>query len=68
MGEELELKACPRCRGDVYGARDRYGEYKECLQCGYVEYVNPVRADYPRQDVGRTARLRTKRGPKRSAA
>ena len=30
----LELKACPRCKGDMHTNRDMYGSYKECLQCG----------------------------------
>ncbi|MBF8267805.1 MAG: hypothetical protein HW388_1313 [Dehalococcoidia bacterium] len=34
------LKACPRCRGDLKINRDLYGEYKECLQCGYMEDVD----------------------------
>ena len=29
-------RACPRCRGDVQINQDVYGEYKECLQCGYM--------------------------------
>jgi Zn ribbon nucleic-acid-binding protein len=32
----LELRRCPRCRGDVRTNRDVYGEYRECLQCGYM--------------------------------
>ncbi|MCH8061313.1 MAG: hypothetical protein IH861_02290 [Chloroflexi bacterium] len=32
----LYLKACPRCKGDVVANRDMYGEYRECLQCGYM--------------------------------
>ena len=32
----LQLKACPRCRGDLNSNRDIYGEYKECLQCGLM--------------------------------
>jgi len=30
------LKACPRCRGDLYLDRDIYGTYLECVQCGYI--------------------------------
>lgn len=30
------FKACPRCHGDMHTNRDMYGEYKECLQCGYM--------------------------------
>ena len=33
----LYLKACPRCDGDVHVNRDVYGEYRQCLQCGYTE-------------------------------
>ena len=35
----LLLKACPRCRGDMHTNRDIYGEYKECLQCGFMADV-----------------------------
>jgi hypothetical protein len=28
------LKCCPRCGGDLYGNRDRYGYYIACVQCG----------------------------------
>lgn len=29
-------RACPRCHGDLQVNKDVYGEYKECLQCGYM--------------------------------
>ena len=32
----LYFKECPRCQGDVKTNKDIYGEYKECLQCGYM--------------------------------
>lgn len=32
----LKLKACPRCAGDMLANRDLYGNYAECLQCGYM--------------------------------
>ena len=32
----LKIKGCPRCQGDVYQNRDIYGDYVECLQCGYM--------------------------------
>ena len=32
----LALRDCPRCHGDVRTNRDAYGEYRECLQCGYM--------------------------------
>ena len=30
------MSSCPRCRGFLYANRDRYGNYNECLQCGYM--------------------------------
>ena len=35
----LILKACPRCRGDLYFDRDFYGQYKQCIQCGHMEDI-----------------------------
>jgi DNA-directed RNA polymerase subunit M/transcription elongation factor TFIIS len=29
------FKACPKCHGDLYIDKDAYGQYVECLQCGY---------------------------------
>lgn len=28
------LKACPKCRGDLYRYKDRHGEEISCIQCG----------------------------------
>ena len=28
------LKMCPRCKGDLYLAEDRFGQHLACLQCG----------------------------------
>ena len=40
----LMFKACPRCLdGDVYRDRDAYGEYLDCIQCGWM-------LDLPRND------------------
>ena len=30
------LGECVRCSGDLCRSRDFYGEYIQCLQCGYV--------------------------------
>ena len=27
------IKACPRCKGDLYEGSDIYGTYISCLQC-----------------------------------
>ena len=29
------LKSCPHCAGDLYDARDLFGGYLACLQCGH---------------------------------
>lgn len=36
LTETVVSKTCPRCRGYVYTNRDMYGEYEECLQCGFM--------------------------------
>ena len=28
------LKACPKCGGDLHEAKDQFGRYIACLQCG----------------------------------
>ena len=30
----MELKACPRCHGDLRVDHDIYGNFKQCIQCG----------------------------------
>ena len=37
----VEFKACPRCTGDLKLTRDMYGDYRECLQCGYTKDIIP---------------------------
>ena len=32
----IMFKACPRCQGDMHENKDMYGEYRECLMCGYM--------------------------------
>ncbi len=36
----IYFKACPRCQGDIHITGDWYGEFAECLQCGYEADVN----------------------------
>ncbi|MBI4200811.1 MAG: hypothetical protein HY531_00805 [Chloroflexi bacterium] len=31
----IYFKACPRCHGDMHLSKDQYGQYVECIQCGY---------------------------------
>lgn len=35
-----KLASCRRCRGDMHLDTDDSGEYYQCIQCGYVEYVD----------------------------
>ncbi len=30
------LKACPRCRGDLFLDSDYYGPSVSCIQCGHI--------------------------------
>ena len=65
----IMFKACPRCQGDMHQNRDMYGEYRECLMCGYMADIRkpslfsmePVPAPAPvRKTVSkRPARART---------
>ena len=50
--QKLEFKACPRCKGDLIGDRDIYGEYRQCLQCGHMEDI-PRPNDYLLASVAR---------------
>ncbi len=36
---------CPRCRGYMHANRDMYGEYVECLHCGYTRDMPRQRSD-----------------------
>ena len=38
----FELKACPRCRGDMRVSHDIHGDYKQCLQCGNSIELKPA--------------------------
>lgn len=33
------FKACPKCHGDLYVDRDRYGAYIQCFQCGMTRDI-----------------------------
>ena len=49
----LELKGCPRCRGDIQYDRDLYGVYKQCIQCGFL-----VDVDDPREQAAFAASMK----------
>ncbi len=38
----LKAKSCPRCRGDIYIDEDTYGWYEECIQCGYLRFLEKI--------------------------
>ena len=31
----MQFKACPRSEGDLVLVTDHYGDYRNCVQCGY---------------------------------
>lgn len=35
----IYFKGCPRCGGDVATARDGYGGFAFCVQCGHTVHV-----------------------------
>ena len=35
LSTKVNLKACPRCRGDLFMAADIYGYYWSCAQCSH---------------------------------
>ena len=37
-----KLKACPRCRGDVFIDRELDSWYEQCLQCGYQRELRDI--------------------------
>ena len=41
----LRLKGCPKCHGDVRVDRDQYGWYEQCIQCGFVRDLEPMKLD-----------------------
>ena len=32
----FHFKSCRKCRGDMFNSTDVYGDYKRCLQCGFM--------------------------------
>ena len=32
----MTRRSCPRCHGDLFLDWDEYGQYLQCLQCGYL--------------------------------
>jgi len=38
----LKVKGCPKCKGDMFVDRDRYGWYEQCLHCGHLRDLETV--------------------------
>lgn len=36
----IHFKSCERCKGDVAQTSDWYGEYLQCMQCGWAKDVS----------------------------
>lgn len=36
----LIRERCPRCGGNINKTGDSYGDYAECLQCGWIKETN----------------------------
>ncbi len=45
----IYFKACNRCQGDMLLERDRYGQYLQCIQCGYE--TDPLRLQQARRAI-----------------
>ncbi len=45
-----KLKSCPRCRGDIFIAKDLDGWFEQCLQCSYRRELKGI-AEYKRFPV-----------------
>ena len=63
MAHMVDSRVCPRCQGFVHANQDAYGEYRECLQCGYMVDVvrsrdrtqpGPPRVTYSAPDLDAT--------------
>jgi DNA-directed RNA polymerase subunit M/transcription elongation factor TFIIS len=39
-----KLNGCPRCKGDLLIYQNEYGGIENCLQCGYVKYLEDENA------------------------
>ena len=40
------FKACTRCKGDINLRADMYGQYMECLQCGFIIDIPAPRSNF----------------------
>ncbi len=38
-----KIKACPKCKGDLFVDYDEDGMFNHCLQCGYIGSIDSSR-------------------------
>ena len=57
----LMVKACPRCKGDMFVERDRFGWHWQCLQCGHLRDLKVVATakQHPAQEENEKGLIRT---------
>lgn len=36
------FKSCTRCNGDMFLNKDTEGWHEQCLQCGYIHYLDSM--------------------------
>ncbi|PKB57605.1 MAG: hypothetical protein BZY73_02330 [SAR202 cluster bacterium Casp-Chloro-G3] len=48
----LFLKACTKCRGDLYLDEDAYGVFTKCMQCGRIFEANANNSKLDLDKVG----------------
>ncbi len=57
---------CPRCGGKMYHIRDLFGEYDNCINCGYHRDIfegPPIALKAPEPVGGRPKRKRNRTAP-----
>jgi len=57
----MKMETCPRCKSEnaVYRETDRWGEYKECFVCGFIQDIGEI----PESVILVVQRRRRKRVP-----
>jgi hypothetical protein len=58
-----KIRACPRCQGDLFVAKDMDGWFEQCLQCGYRREMRPIAEVKETKKVQPTATPGTERLP-----
>lgn len=60
----LDLRSCPRCKGDMHIESDMYGKYRQCWQCGFLMDISqevPAKKAKDRELVGAVSAKRSSR-------